>query len=157
MFKYYYIKSIDSYWDVREARFLNSEERLNVISEFVTYIDDVEVLKDCLETFKFPKGEFTSIEERQKELTDSVQKYLDSFVQSRGYDNVLSTITYITSTVPQFKLEAQYVLEARDKVWLKANELLDDVMKGRRSIPTIEEVLTELPVLEWPLEDTVRK
>ena len=42
------------------------------------------------------------------------------------------------------------MVEARDATWAKGYEILDDVLSGKRPMPTIEEVLAELPPLEWP-------
>ena len=70
--------------------------------------------------------------------------------QTRGYDGILSAATYATSTVPQFKTEGQYAVEARDLTWAKGYEIFGAVLSGQRPMPTIEEVFAELPELVWP-------
>lgn len=84
------------------------------------------------------------------QYTAAVQKHLDDFARTLGYDGIMSACTYATSTVPKFKAEGQYAVEARDATWTKCYEVLAAVEAGSRPMPTLEELLTELPVLTWP-------
>ena len=84
------------------------------------------------------------------QYTAAVQKHLDDFARTRNYDGILSACTYATSTVPKFKAEGQYAVEARDATWAKCYEVLDAVQAGTRPMPTLDELLAELPVLTWP-------
>ena len=86
----------------------------------------------------------------QQQFTDAIQARLDAFAKTRGYDGILSAATYATSTVPQFKAEGQYAVEARDLTWAKGYEIMGAVLAGQRPMPSIEEVFAVLPVLEWP-------
>ena len=97
-----------------------------------------------------PEPDPPTLEELQRQFTDTVQQHLDSFARIRNYDNIMSAATYATSTVPKFKTEGQYAVEARDATWAKGYEILGAVLSGQRPMPTIEEVLTELPPLAWP-------
>ena len=87
------------------------------------------------------------------QYTAAVQKHLDDFARTRGYDGIMSAATYATSTVPKFKAEGQYAVEARDATWAKCYEVLAAVEAGSSPMPTLEELLAELPVLEWPIPD----
>lgn len=89
-------------------------------------------------------------EELQALYTEAVQRYLDDFARIRNFDSILSAASYASSTIPSFQADGLYAVAARDAVWLKANEIRDDVIAGNRSMPTIEEMLAELPVLAWP-------
>lgn len=80
----------------------------------------------------------------------AVQQRLDDFAKTRNYTNVMSAATYATSTVPKFKAEGQYAVEARDATWAKCYEILAAVEAGSRPMPTLDELLAELPVLTWP-------
>lgn len=80
----------------------------------------------------------------------AVQKHLDDFARTRGYDGIMSAATYATSTVPKFKAEGQYAVEARDATWAKCYEVMAAVEAGSRPMPTIDELFAELPVLTWP-------
>ena len=82
--------------------------------------------------------------------TDAVQKHLDDFAQTRGYDSIMSAASYATSTNPKFAVEGQYAVAARDATWAKYYEVLAEVEAGSRKMPTLDELLAELPVLAWP-------
>lgn len=84
------------------------------------------------------------------QYTAGVQQHLDNFARTRNYDGILSAATYATSQVPKFKAEGQYVVEARDATWAKCYEILAAVEAGSRPMPTMDELLAELPVLTWP-------
>ncbi len=83
-------------------------------------------------------------------FTAAIQRHLDAFAQTRNYDGILSAATYATSTVPKFAAEGQYAVEARDATWARAYEILAQVESGSRPMPSIEEVVAELPSLTWP-------
>ena len=80
----------------------------------------------------------------------AIQKRLDDFARTRNYDGILSAATYATSAVVKFKIEGQYAVEARDATWAKCYEVLAEVEAGTRPMPTLDELLAELPVLTWP-------
>lgn len=80
----------------------------------------------------------------------SIQKHLDDFAKTRGYDGIMSACTYATSTVAKFKTEGQYCVQARDATWSMAYDLLDQVQTGEIDVPTEEEVFAQLPALAWP-------
>ena len=84
------------------------------------------------------------------QYTAAVQKHIDDFARTRGYDGIMSAATYATSTVPKFKAEGQYAVEARDATWAKCYEVLAAVEAGSRPMPPLDELLAELPVLAWP-------
>ena len=89
----------------------------------------------------------------QKRLTDAVQNWMDRRAQERGYDNIASACSYIQSTDDVFQAEAEVCVAWRDRVWRYCYNVLDEVMAGRRSIPTVEELLAELDAelpLVWP-------
>jgi hypothetical protein len=90
-----------------------------------------------------------TVEEIQKMLTDGVQAYMDTKAQERGYDNIHTACSYANSTDEIFKAEGTACLAWRDSVWRKCYNILDEVKAGKRGIPTLEEVIAELPVLVW--------
>ena len=89
-------------------------------------------------------------EEEQRQFTAAIQQRLDTFAHTKNYDGILSAATYATSTVPQFRAEGQYAVEARDATWAKGYEILGAVLAGERPMPTLDEVMASLPPLEWP-------
>lgn len=84
------------------------------------------------------------------QYTVGVQQHLDTFARTRNYDGILSAATYATSQVAKFNAEGQYAVEARDATWAKCYEILAAVEAGTRPMPTLDELLAELPVLTWP-------
>lgn len=91
-----------------------------------------------------------TIEQIIAQYDAAVQQRLDDFAKTRNYTNIMSAATYATSTVPKFKAEGQYAVEARDATWAKCYEILAAVEAGSRPMPTLDELLAELPVLTWP-------
>ena len=83
-------------------------------------------------------------------LQKAVQKRLDDFAQTRGYDNILSCCTYAASTVQKFQQEAQYCVQARDEHWSMCYTILQEFEAGTRAMPTVPELLGLMPALQWP-------
>jgi len=83
-------------------------------------------------------------------LTSAIQSMLDDKAKERGYDSILSLCSYATSTAAKFSAEGQAGVEWRDEVWAKGYTILADVEAGTRSIPTVDELLAELPDFVWP-------
>lgn len=85
----------------------------------------------------------------KNQVITRVQSSLDTFARSRGYDGIISACTYVTSTVPQFASEAQRCVQLRDSMWSACYAILAAVQAGTRTMPTVNEVLAELPQLTW--------
>lgn len=83
-------------------------------------------------------------------VTAAVQQRLDDFARTHNYDGILSACTYATSTVPKFAAEGQYAVEARDQTWATCYQIMGEVMQGLRPMPSLDQVMGELPDLEWP-------
>ena len=97
-----------------------------------------------------PPVEYVPTEEEiQKALTNGVQKHMDKKAQERGYDNIHTACSYVNSTDEIFKAEGTACLAWRDQVWRKCYDILAEVKTGKRAVPTLEEVIAELPVLVW--------
>lgn len=94
--------------------------------------------------------EAVAIEAARVELTAGVQDYLDTLARSIGYDSILSLCTYATSTNVKFAAEGQAGVVLRDGCWEVGHQIVADVLGGERAIPTLQQVLDELPTPEWP-------
>lgn len=86
----------------------------------------------------------------QQAVVDAVQKRLDDFARTRQYDSILSACSYSTSKNAKFGAEGQCCVDARDTHWAKCYEIMSAVQAGTRPMPTVEEVLAEMPALMWP-------
>jgi hypothetical protein len=80
----------------------------------------------------------------------AVQSMLDMKARERLYDSILSACTYATSTQPKFQSEGQACVAWRDAVWAKCYDLMSAVDAGTLAQPTIDELLSMLPTMEWP-------
>jgi hypothetical protein len=87
----------------------------------------------------------------QKKLTDSVQLHMDSVAQSKGYDNIFSAATYAEEpSIPKFQAEGIAFRKWRSEVWDFCYAYLDDVTNGIKEVPTVEQLISELPSLVLP-------
>ncbi len=87
-----------------------------------------------------------------EDYEDAVQKYLDDTVKIKGYDNVYTCLSYKGDPDPIFSAEADAVLNWRSQVWRAAQGILNQWQQGQIEQPTISEVISQLPTLEWPKE-----
>ena len=98
-----------------------------------TYIDDV---------LDLPMLPYLEIE---------TQKRLDAFAQTKGYENINSATTYISSSVTKYKNEGTYASTVRDSTWNALYQIIDDVNDGKRQkVNNFSEIVSELPTLTWP-------
>lgn len=130
-------RSPDTPRTLRKRRIVDFADFQPVLDAFATPIDVVVAPK--------PTDQIIA------EFTAAIQQRLDDFARTRNYDNVLSACTYATSTVPKFAADGQYCVDARDATWSTCYTILADVQAGTRHMPTLEQIMSELPVLEWPL------
>lgn len=87
-----------------------------------------------------------------RDMSSIVQQYLDDFAKLRGYDNIISAISYSTSTVPKFATEGVYAINARDSVWAAAFSYMNEIETNIRQLPVnLSDILTVLPTLAWPV------
>ncbi len=88
----------------------------------------------------------------QQAFTAAIQERLDAFAQTRMWDDAASCALRVSSPVPQYALEARYMLDSMDYAWSIGTNILNAVLAGERPMPTLEEVMAELPELAWPDE-----
>lgn len=80
----------------------------------------------------------------------AIQNLLDTTAKSHGYDDLRSTVSYIGSSVPKWNNEGLRARAWRDECWVKAQQIQDAVKAGTRTLPTVAEVLAEMPAADWP-------
>lgn len=83
------------------------------------------------------------------QLAINIGFYMTSVAQQRGYSTPESCISYINSTVLQWKNEATVFSEWRDSCWLVINQIID-ALQPSDPVPTIDEIITKLPTIVWP-------
>lgn len=86
----------------------------------------------------------------QSRLSAAVQTHLDATARARSYNSALSCVSYVDSTVAQYRTEATAMRDWRDAVWQRCYELLAEVQAGQRPIPSEQELIALLPTILWP-------
>ncbi len=79
-----------------------------------------------------------------------ISAMLDSAVQTRGYDGIVSCISYVGDPNPKFDAEARAARDWRSAVYSAGYAILANVPEG---VSTPEQVLALMPKLEdygWP-------
>lgn len=80
------------------------------------------------------------------EFDAGVQAYLDNEAKSKGYDNIVSACSYAPAENP-FQAEAITFVKWCGNVWAYCYGELAKVKAGKRAMPTIEQIISELPPL----------
>ena len=83
-------------------------------------------------------------EQLQAEITSAIQSMLDAKAQSMRYDNMMSARSY-TGYVNPYQAEAQSLAIWASNCWVKSGEIEAAVWDGTRVMPTVAEVLAEMP------------
>ena len=79
----------------------------------------------------------------------AVQTYLDETAQAKGYDNTYTCLSYLSSTDETWNREAHIFNAWRDAVWRKCHELLNAALAGKITPPSLNDLLAQLPKIEW--------
>jgi hypothetical protein len=86
----------------------------------------------------------------QELILERVQSRLDNFARTRGYDGILSACSYIGSTNPKFKAEAEQCVQLRDATWTALYSYISELNTGTEPLPyQYEQVEAKLPRLSW--------
>ena len=82
----------------------------------------------------------------------AIQEWMDKTAQAHGYDNIFTATTYVTSTMPRYKAEADACVAWRDRVWRDAFEYMTQVLAGEEPLVSEKELIERLPSIDWPTE-----
>lgn len=141
--------------------FLSIEVKGLYGDDFCQYIFDpkTEQNEELLELLKTAEITPYVVEPTDEEVKNAivvaVQELLDSTAQSRGYDNGFTCASYYNSSVSTFRDEAHAYVEWRDKVWQTCYALLDSYLAGDIPRPTVEDVMSKLPVISWVTDNMI--
>ncbi len=80
----------------------------------------------------------------------AVEEHLDSVAQEKEYGSILHLCSYPPSANPTWKAEGEAGVAWRDAVWAYCYQMLEEVATQVREAPTIDELIEELPAIEWP-------
>ncbi len=84
---------------------------------------------------------------RPSEINDAIQNHLDTKAQKFRYDNMMSARSY-TGYTNAFQAEAQALATWASECWVAAGQIEADVQSGVRVMPTVDEVIAELPAYQ---------
>lgn len=93
-------------------------------------------------TAPVPEHSEPSLDDLVTQTKSMISAWLDSVVQAKGYDSIVSCASYANSTDPTFRAEAQAAIAWRDAVYRRGYEILADIPDG---VTTPEQVIALLP------------
>ena len=76
----------------------------------------------------------------------AIQAHLDNQAKAKGYDDINTACAYAGAPNP-FQAEAKSFITLRGNTWAYCYGELEKVKTGKRKMPTIEQIISELPVL----------
>lgn len=85
-----------------------------------------------------------------EEYSNAIQSLIDTTAKSKQYADGVSLASYENSTITQWQTEAQVFIAWRDLVWQTAFNILDQYRSGIISKPTVDQILQQLPQIQWP-------
>ena len=86
-----------------------------------------------------------SLEQVIAQFEAGIQAHLDVSAQEAGYDNILTACSYVGAPNP-FEAESKTFVAWRGNVWAYCYGELQKVIAGTRPMPTLSEIISELPV-----------
>lgn len=123
----------------------SANEAITGIGEYITWILRWQALADELDA---PPPAPTT-EQIIEGFKSKIQNTLDEAARAKGYDDIISACSY--AGYPNvFQAEAIAFGQWRANVWAYGYAELDKVMAGTRPVPTVAEILAELPSLVLP-------
>jgi len=79
-----------------------------------------------------------------------VQKMLDDFALTRGYDDIKSACDYVNSKIPEYKAEAIRCIDLRDDVWHSLTTYINAVKAGTEPPPMAwSDIAVHIPPITW--------
>ena len=90
-----------------------------------------------------------SIEQVLLDYESAIEARLDQFAQARGYRHGDRLVSFKGSSVAKWAAEAGRYIELRESTWIKFFQIADDIKASKRPMPTLDELLLELPALTW--------
>ena len=131
-----------SYADVQMQMFRDDVAELG--GDIVEYEDLIALVESNIKPV-----EPQTTEQIVEGFKSAIQNTLDEAARAKGYDDIISACSY--AGYPNvFQAEAIAFGQWRATVWAYGYGELDKVIAGTRPVPTIAEILAELPSLVLP-------
>lgn len=106
----------------------------------------------------FWRGEDWEVVTSQADKDDvisAITSHIVSVATTKKYDSELAVATYINSTNPLWRAEANAFIAWRDVVWAYVYEQIALWENEERTITTADELVGELDDIVWPTEDVL--
>ena len=85
------------------------------------------------------------------DFKSAIQAHMDQAAESAGYDDIKTAVTYADEpAVPKFQAEGRAFRAWRSQCWAYGYQEMDKVLGGTRPMPTVEQMISELPALVLP-------
>jgi hypothetical protein len=82
----------------------------------------------------------------EADYSAAIQSKLDELAQAEGFDSIHTAASYADeSAVKSFQDHGIMFREKRSLIWAASYEIMAEVKAGSRAMPTIDELLAELP------------
>lgn len=107
-------------------------------------------LQDIPEPAPEPEPAPLTPEQQMQALEDALEDYVDSVARAHGFRNMDRAVSYRGDPDPAVDAKAQALFLWRSAVWARAAQEKAAILAGEAEIPTREEALAMLPVLEMP-------
>lgn len=78
-------------------------------------------------------------------LEKAVDSYLDGEAKSLHYESIKTIVSYRDDHNPKFKAEGVAGYKLRSAVYTSSIQLIEDVTKGLKEVPTESELISSLP------------
>lgn len=80
----------------------------------------------------------------------AIEAHVDAVARARRYSGAAACASYVNSTEPAWRAEAEAFIAWRDEVYRQAFATLAAVEAGEETPPSIEDFIGGLPPMEWP-------
>ena len=111
------------------------------LKKYAHVLDEFLVAKELQN--KKPEDDITP----QIAISNAIQNHLDTKAQSLRYDNINAIGKYV-GYANDFQAEAESLGAWASSCWKVAEQIEVDVQSGARVMPTVDEVLAELPAYQ---------
>jgi hypothetical protein len=85
-----------------------------------------------------------------EEKAEYIQKHIDQVAREKEFGDGYDCASYSSSTNESWQAEALAFIAWRDAVWVYSYTEFAKMENQEREVPTIEDFITELPVMVWP-------
>ena len=95
------------------------------------------------------RGFFPDAQLLQVDMTAAIQNRLDDYCVARGYDGILSAVSYAGSSHPVFGPQGIAARTWRDACWSMGIEVMGQVEAGTLACPSEDALVAMLPEPGW--------